>query len=94
MLELTHRRSPVSVTDARHNGRRVEAYRMQRRSGILKRSSPMMYWAVVFFVIALVAAFLGFFGLAASAAGVAKILFFVFLVMAIVSFLAGRRPVA
>ena len=53
----------------------------------------MLYWAAVFFCIALVAAFLGFFGLASATAGIAKILFFAFLVMAVVSFLVGRRPV-
>jgi uncharacterized membrane protein YtjA (UPF0391 family) len=35
----------------------------------------------------------GFFGLAASAAGIAKIIFFVALILALVSFVAGRRPV-
>jgi uncharacterized membrane protein YtjA (UPF0391 family) len=54
----------------------------------------MLYWAAVFFVIALLAAVFGFGGLAASAAGVAKILFFVFLVFALVSFLFGRRSPA
>jgi uncharacterized membrane protein YtjA (UPF0391 family) len=54
----------------------------------------MLYWAAVFFVIALLAAIFGFGGLAASAAGVAKILFFVFLVFALVSFLFGRRSAA
>jgi len=54
----------------------------------------MLYWAAVFFVIALLAAIFGFGGLAASAAGVAKILFFVFLVFALVSFLFGRRSPA
>jgi uncharacterized membrane protein YtjA (UPF0391 family) len=49
----------------------------------------MLYWAVVFFVIALVAALLGFGGVAFAAAGVAKILFFVFLVLFIVSLLAN-----
>jgi uncharacterized membrane protein YtjA (UPF0391 family) len=49
----------------------------------------MLYWAVVFFVIALVAAFLGFGGVAFAAAGVAKLLFFVFLVLFIVSLLAN-----
>jgi uncharacterized membrane protein YtjA (UPF0391 family) len=32
----------------------------------------MLYWAAVFFVIALVAALLGFTGIAAAAAGIAK----------------------
>ncbi len=58
-----------------------------------ERETLMLYFAAVFFCIALVAAFFGFFGLAAATAGVAKILFFVFLVMAVVSFLFGRRPV-
>lgn len=49
----------------------------------------MLYWAVIFFVIALVAAFLGFGGVAFAAAGVAKILFFVFLILFIVSLLAN-----
>lgn len=51
----------------------------------------MLYWAAVFFVIALAAAVLGFGGIAASAAGIAKILFFVFLVLAVVSLIFGRR---
>ena len=51
----------------------------------------MLYWAAVFFVIALAAAVFGFGGIAASAAGIAKILFFVFLVLALVSLIFGRR---
>lgn len=51
----------------------------------------MLYWAAVFFVIALAAAFFGFGGIAAGAAGIAKVLFFVFLVLAIVSLIFGRR---
>ena len=39
----------------------------------------MLYWAAVFFIIALIAAVLGFGGIAAGAAGIAKILFFIFL---------------
>ena len=58
------------------------------------RRIVMLYWAAVFFVIALLAAIFGFGGLAAGAAGIAKILFFVFLVIALVSFLFGRRSPA
>jgi uncharacterized membrane protein YtjA (UPF0391 family) len=47
----------------------------------------MLHYAVVFLVIALIAAVFGFGGIAAGAAGIAKILFVVFLVMAIASFL-------
>ena len=53
----------------------------------------MFSWAIAFFVIALIAAVFGFFGLAASAGGIAKIIFVVALILALVSFVAGRRPV-
>ncbi len=50
----------------------------------------MLHYAVVFFVIALVAALFGFGGIAASAVGIAKVLFVIFLVLAIISFLFGQ----
>jgi uncharacterized membrane protein YtjA (UPF0391 family) len=53
----------------------------------------MLYWAAVFFVIAIGAAILGFGGLAAGAASIAKILFVVFLILTAVSLLVGRRTV-
>jgi uncharacterized membrane protein YtjA (UPF0391 family) len=56
-----------------------------------KENATMLYWAAIFFVIALIAGIFGFMGLAATAAGAAKILFFVFLVLAIISFVFGRR---
>jgi uncharacterized membrane protein YtjA (UPF0391 family) len=49
----------------------------------------MLHYAVVFLVIALIAAVFGFGGIAASAVGIAKILFVVFLVLAVASFLFG-----
>lgn len=54
----------------------------------------MLYWALVFLVIALVAALFGFGNIAASATGIAQILFFVFLVLFVISLIAGglRRP--
>jgi uncharacterized membrane protein YtjA (UPF0391 family) len=45
----------------------------------------MLYWALMFFLVALVAAVLGFGGISIAAAGIAKILFFVFLVLFLVS---------
>jgi uncharacterized membrane protein YtjA (UPF0391 family) len=55
------------------------------------RETDMLYYAVVFLVIALIAGALGFFGVAGAAVGIAKILFFVFLVLFVVSLLLGRR---
>jgi uncharacterized membrane protein YtjA (UPF0391 family) len=51
----------------------------------------MLHYAVVFFVIALIAALFGFGGIAAGAMGLAKILFFVFLILAVAAFLMGGR---
>ena len=45
----------------------------------------MLNWALLFFVVALLAAMFGFTGIAIAAAGVAKILFFVFLILFLVS---------
>ncbi|MBK9574665.1 MAG: DUF1328 domain-containing protein [Rhodoferax sp.] len=49
----------------------------------------MLHYAIVFFVIALVAALFGFGGIAASAVGIGKILFIVFIILAVASMLFG-----
>jgi uncharacterized membrane protein YtjA (UPF0391 family) len=56
----------------------------------------MLQWALLFLLIALVAAVFGFGGIAASFATIGKILFFVFLVLFLVSLISGavRRPPA
>jgi uncharacterized membrane protein YtjA (UPF0391 family) len=50
-----------------------------------QKEVAMLYWSVMFLVVALVAALFGFGGIAASAAGIAKVLFFVFLVAFVIS---------
>lgn len=70
---------------------------MQRRqrmavAGIIlvtKGVIAMLYWALVFLVVAIVAAVFGFGGIATAAAGLAQILFFIFLVVFIVSLVFG-----
>ena len=52
----------------------------------------MLYYAIVFFVLDLVAALFGFGGIAAGAATIGKVLFVGFLVIAVVSLVAGRKP--
>ena len=49
----------------------------------------MLYYAVVFFVVALIAALFGFTGIAAGAVEIAKILFFIFILLFIVSLVMG-----
>jgi uncharacterized membrane protein YtjA (UPF0391 family) len=56
----------------------------------------MLGWAIVFFIIAIIAALFGFGGISVAAAGIAKILFFIFLVVFLITivmyFVRGRRP--
>jgi uncharacterized membrane protein YtjA (UPF0391 family) len=56
----------------------------------------MLYWAVIFFIIALIAGVFGFGGIASASVGIAQILFFIFLVLFVVTLIArlvsGRAP--
>ncbi len=54
----------------------------------------MLYWTVVFLVIALVAGALGFGAIGGMAYGAAKILFFIFIVLFLLSLITGlvRKP--
>jgi uncharacterized membrane protein YtjA (UPF0391 family) len=51
----------------------------------------MVRWAIIFFVIALIAAIFGFGGIAGDAAWIGKILLVVFVILAVISLLLGRR---
>jgi uncharacterized membrane protein YtjA (UPF0391 family) len=86
---------------SRHFGTK-RAFIVARKSGIeatLKRigqkgkGGTMLYWALVFLLVALVAGVLGFGGIAAASAGIAKILFVVFLILFLVGLVMhlGRR---
>lgn len=49
----------------------------------------MLYWALVFFVVALIAGALGFGGIASASTGIAQILFILFLVLFAISLIMG-----
>jgi uncharacterized membrane protein YtjA (UPF0391 family) len=49
----------------------------------------MLYWSLMFLIVALVAAVFGFGGIASTAAGIAQILFVVAMVLFIVSLFAN-----
>jgi uncharacterized membrane protein YtjA (UPF0391 family) len=49
----------------------------------------MLYWAVVFLIIAIIAGIFGFGGIAAASAGIAKILFFIFIAVFLVTLIMG-----
>lgn len=55
----------------------------------------MLYWALMFLVVALVAAIFGFGGIASTATGIAQVLFVIAIIMFVVSLFAGfmrRNP--
>ena len=51
----------------------------------------MLYWALVFFIVAIVAALFGFGGIASAAGGIAQILFFIFVVLFLITLVFGFR---
>jgi uncharacterized membrane protein YtjA (UPF0391 family) len=82
------RRAPSAASYAMSfAGPTVPRYRCRQSVGKRNRGGAMLHYAVVFFIIALIAAVFGFTGLAAGAAGIAKILFVLFLIGAAITFL-------
>jgi uncharacterized membrane protein YtjA (UPF0391 family) len=51
--------------------------------------SSLLKWAIVFFIISLIAALFGFGGISQGAADIAKVLFFIFLAVCVVLFILG-----
>ena len=49
----------------------------------------MLRYAVVFFIVALIAAAFGFLGIAAAAVSIARLLFYVFLILFLISLIGG-----
>jgi uncharacterized membrane protein YtjA (UPF0391 family) len=59
----------------------------------MRKDLPMLGLALLFFLVAIIAAVFGFGVIAGTAATIAKVLFFLFLVLAVVSLIMGRRVV-
>jgi len=78
----------LDVTSVLSTWRMIQ--RVGRRSGQpMKGGATMLRWALIFFVVAIVAAVFGFGGIAAGAAEIAKILFFIFLVVFVIMLIMG-----
>lgn len=60
--------------------------------GATQPTLVMLSYALLFFIVAVIAAALGFGGLAGTAATVAKVLFVIFLILFLISLVSGRRP--
>lgn len=86
------------MMDRTHRCRREPASTLWSVSAVFpvprqKEAYVMLSWAVVFLVVALLAAVFGFSGIAGTASNIAWILFVVFLIIAVISFLSGRTRV-
>jgi uncharacterized membrane protein YtjA (UPF0391 family) len=79
---------------AKYTSKRIFARAMGSYSHSAKpKEGEMLYWTLVFLVIAIIAGVLGFTGVAVAAAGIAKLLFVIFLVLFVISLIThlGRR---
>jgi len=59
-------------------------------SSSLYERNLMLYWAIIFFIVAIVAGLFGFGGLANDTAYIAKILAIIGIILAVISFLTYR----
>jgi uncharacterized membrane protein YtjA (UPF0391 family) len=71
------------------SGRRRRQASTQTNSIIDPLEGFMLRYAVIFFIIAIIAAFFGFGGIASGATEIAKILFFIFIVIFLATLLLG-----
>jgi uncharacterized membrane protein YtjA (UPF0391 family) len=62
---------------------------VETNKSISKEKLIMLRWALIFFVIALIAALFGFGGVAGAAAGIGKFVFFAALVLFVVGLIAS-----
>jgi uncharacterized membrane protein YtjA (UPF0391 family) len=88
---------PSSETCRRVDSISNSAIRGTGRNALLPwEALIMLYWTLVFLVVAIIAGALGFGAIGGMAYGAAKILFFIFIVLFILSLIGGvaRRPVA
>jgi uncharacterized membrane protein YtjA (UPF0391 family) len=89
---IRHLRGYTAEKTQWYMGRHPRALPNQCFTIFIKYSEKvMLYYAIVFLVVALIAAVFGFGGIAVGAAGIAKVLFVVFLIGAVVSFLMHGR---
>jgi uncharacterized membrane protein YtjA (UPF0391 family) len=69
----------------------VDPGRLASATGPPLKEDDMLHYAIIFLVVAIIAAVLGFTGIAGAAVGLAKILALVFLVLFVASLIFGRR---
>jgi uncharacterized membrane protein YtjA (UPF0391 family) len=80
---------PKSRTSFKVTALKVHAWFLVRFT--LTREAIMLRWAILFFIVAVIAAVFGFGGVAGEAAWIGKVLLVVFLILAVISVVLGRR---
>ena len=66
------------------------SYKLPRRgSSLEERIMTLLKWALIFFVVSIIAGVLGFTGISAASADVARFLFYVFVVIFLVLLVLG-----
>jgi uncharacterized membrane protein YtjA (UPF0391 family) len=91
-LKWIHARRPRAGVQFWNRFRRlglVSSKAPLRRNSLEERSVTLLKWALLFFVISIVAGILGFTGISAASADVARILFYIFLVIFLVLLILG-----
>lgn len=73
--------------------RRLSSSKTARPLDRRKVVSPMLGWAFMFFLLAIVAGVFGFMGIASAMAGIAKVLFVIFIILFLASLILGRKKV-
>jgi uncharacterized membrane protein YtjA (UPF0391 family) len=61
------------------------------RVELFQGAMKMLYWAVIFLIVAIIAGAFGFLGVAGLATEIAKILFVIFLIIFVISLIGGFR---
>ena len=91
VAEIMARRRRANAGEIRRRRwRRDREDPVRLKVGMREEDSFMMYYALVFLVVALIAGVLGFSGIAGISANIAWILFVIGLVLALVFFIRGR----
>lgn len=83
IVTITPHERPASLLD-----QQCQLHHPAVDAALLQKEVNMLGWALTFFVVAIIAAFLGFGGIAAGAAEIAKIIFFLFLILFVIALLA------
>ena len=82
-------RAVVQFWNRLHRPSLVRSKAPSRRTNLEEWTVTLLKWALLFFVISIVAGILGFTGISAASADVARILFYIFLVIFLVLLILG-----